>query len=225
MSNELGQDQGAHHGDPAIFDRDMKNFADMLLWIRIARYEQEHGLHPPNDYYGPNWYPSHPDCLKSRLFWRIRARKPILKHAPPTAMSCPWYELIEEPDRPHWVYDKPTIYTEWCGKVFDPPVASISGSSWFEILETVTDRHYVVQFKPWTFDLFAAPKTDIPQFDPITKTVKLISLDGWWLQRRKEKNEELYLDISQEQSNWGYFPTYYDYPKELDNESQQHDTV
>ncbi len=221
MKLDLGQDAGAHHGDPALFERDMKNIADLLLWMRVVRDENENGFHKVDDYYGKLWYPSQADCLKSRLFWRIRARKPILKHAPPTAMSCPWYELIEDTDRPHWVYDPPHIYTEdFAGNKFNPAKVSISGTSWFDLIEVIDDRHYVVGFKPWIFDLYCAPRNDVQRYDKETGELKLVTVDGWWLQRRKEENEDLYMDISSNPASLGFFRSYYDYPKELNNEHE-----
>jgi hypothetical protein len=84
----------AHHGPPILTRRDEAVCLTMVEWIRIARGK-----------YGPNWLPTSADICKSRLFWRLRAGKQPLEHAPPTAYSCPWYELIEEPEREHFSYD------------------------------------------------------------------------------------------------------------------------
>ena len=47
--------------------------------------------------------------LKSRLFWRIRSGKKPLALPPPTAYSCPWYELLEVPG-PHDVWEEIRIH-------------------------------------------------------------------------------------------------------------------
>ena len=200
----VGKDMGAHHGDPALFERDIKVISDLILWMRVARDENKNGFHK-RDGYGDDWFPSYADCLKSRLFWRIRAGKPILRHAPPTAMSCPWYELIED-DRPHWVYDEPIVYNEVFGKTQDPPLVSVSGSSWFKLVEKKDDTHLVVGFAPWTFDMWKAPN-DVPAYDPVAKQGYTKTIEGWWIQRRVEPGEQLYLEVGPTNLN-GYFPAF-----------------
>lgn len=76
---------GSHHGDPILTKRDMSLLEAYTTWR--ATVAKENG--------GVLTLPGPPDWLKSRLFWRIRSGKAPLKYAPPTAYSCPWYELIE----------------------------------------------------------------------------------------------------------------------------------
>ena len=84
----------AHHGPPILTRRDESICLAMAAWIAIAR-----------ERYGKDWLPGSADICKSRLFWRLRSGKPALKSPPPTAYSCPWYELIDESERAHWAYD------------------------------------------------------------------------------------------------------------------------
>lgn len=103
MSDHEDKHGVAHHGAPILTRRDEAICHAMVNWIRIARERN-----------GKDWLPGSADICKSRLFWRLRAGKQPLKHRPPTAYSCPWYELIDEPERPHWAYDM----AEWEGETY-----------------------------------------------------------------------------------------------------------
>jgi|SRR5271157_5601692 len=185
----LGPQAYTHHGEPYLFQRDINIIKQTILWMAIARYENKN---KPHSSYGDDWYPSNADISKSRLFWRIRAGQKILTNAPPTAMSCPWYEVIED-IRPHWVYDM-NIMTEVFGVKQDPPLVSISGTSFFKLLETIDENHHVVEFKPWTFDLWNAPNEQAT-YNPATGQTEMKMINGWWLQRRVVEGEKIYLDI------------------------------
>lgn len=91
---------GSHHGAPVLYERDIQMMQHFMLWIQTARSSPTGG-----GSYGPDWWPSYPDMLKSRLFWRIRSGKQPLAYPPPTSFSCPWYELIEVAG-PHEVVDE-----------------------------------------------------------------------------------------------------------------------
>ncbi|MEQ1558942.1 MAG: amino acid permease [Methyloglobulus sp.] len=78
-----------------LTERDLFICIAMTKWIQTARQTR---------YYKGSWLPSDIDIAKSRLFWRLRSGKEPLPSPPPTAYSCPWYELIDE-KRPHWAYD------------------------------------------------------------------------------------------------------------------------
>ncbi len=93
----------AHHGPPILTRRDESICLAMVEWIEIARERN-----------GKDWLPGSADICKSRLFWRLRSGKSALPSPPPTAYSCPWYELIDEYERPHWAYDM----HEWNGETF-----------------------------------------------------------------------------------------------------------
>lgn len=97
----------AHHGPPVLTERDMKICLAMVEWIRLVR-----GLNRSD--YPKHWLPSFADLCKSRLFWRLRSGKKPLPEPPPTAFSCPWYEVVDEADRAHWAYEM----HEYEGKCF-----------------------------------------------------------------------------------------------------------
>jgi hypothetical protein len=97
----------AHHGPPILTDRDLHILQAMTRWIQVVR--TEYSKHK-GDY--KDWLPSEVDVRKSRLFWRLRSGKEPLPEPPPTAFSCPWYEIIDE-DRPHWVHNDVYIHDDW----------------------------------------------------------------------------------------------------------------
>jgi hypothetical protein len=97
----LGSYVGSHHGHPDLFERDIQLLQHYQKWLETAKAT---GL----SHY-QNWTPSYVDMLKSRLFWRIRSGKDPLPEAPPTAYSCPWYELIEVPG-PHDIWEEIRVY-------------------------------------------------------------------------------------------------------------------
>ena len=150
MSTDYEQEHGvAHHGPPILTRRDEAICLAMSEWIRIARKRN-----------GADWVPSAADICKSRLFWRLRSGKRPLPHPPPTAYSCPWYELIDEPDRPHWAYDM----GEWDGETFFAQCR-------YEVLARGDDgKPARVKFGPYEFRcwLGASPYG--------------IGVEGWWLQ-------------------------------------------
>jgi hypothetical protein len=83
----------ADHGPPIITEQDMQLLLCVTKWVETARkFGGEHYK---------DFIPHHADYAKSRLFWRIRSGKEPLPYPPPCAFSCPWYELIEEPEREH----------------------------------------------------------------------------------------------------------------------------
>ncbi len=147
-------DEGvAHHGPPVLTEREANICLAMSKWIRIAQKR-----------YGSAWLPGYPDVVKSRLFWRLRSGKEALAHRPPTAYSCPWYELIDEPERAHWAYDM----GEWEGCVY------FAQCRYDEVLERSKDgKPSVVRFGPYVFSCW---------FD---KSSHNESVMGWWLQLKE----------------------------------------
>lgn len=63
----------------------------IVTWLAIKAQNAQPGW---------NHAPSHADFSKSRLFWRLRTGQRPLPEPPPTAFSCPWYEVVEIPG-PH----------------------------------------------------------------------------------------------------------------------------
>ena len=127
---------GSHHGTPDLFETDVKLLNDCMEWIHTARKSEK---------YGPQWLPSTVDFLKSRLFWRIRSGKKPLKHAPPCAYSCPWYELIEE-DRPHWIWEEVRVYPHGFSDNGRPSVTV--AQSRYDFLEKRGDGSLLLAFAP-----------------------------------------------------------------------------
>lgn len=150
MSTDYENEHGvAHHGPPILTRRDEALCNAMAAWIAIARERN-----------GKDWLPGGADICKSRLFWRLRAGKKPLPSPPPTAYSCPWYELIDEPERPHWAYDM----GEWNGETFFAQCR-------YEVLARNDDgKPARVKFGPYEFRCWrgASPYGN--------------GVEGWWLQ-------------------------------------------
>jgi hypothetical protein len=152
LDPEKAVDHGvAHHGPPILTPRDEQICLAMAEWIHIARAAKDRMG------YGPDWVPSGADICKSRLFWRLRSGKKALKHPPPTAYSCPWYELIDEAERPHWTMELWTqdgiAYVAQCG---------------YKVEQANTDgRPMIVSYGPYRFGVSKGPKD---------------GKDGWWIQ-------------------------------------------
>jgi hypothetical protein len=137
-----------HHGPPVLTERDVYIAEALVQWIQIAQKK-----------YGPTWFPNYVDIQKSRLFWRLRSGKELLEEPPPTAFSCPWYELVEEPDRPHWAYDghlhEGQIYLAQCR---------------YDLLEyDIETKVHVVAFGSYVFRCWQGPSPHGPF--------------GWYVQR------------------------------------------
>jgi hypothetical protein len=139
----------SHHGPPVLTRRDVAICQAMSRWIDIAREK-----------YGPDWLPAGADIEKSRLFWRLRSGKEPLDHPPPCAFSCPWYEVIEEPHRPHWAFE-----------AWEMEGAFYIAQNPYEVLERnaqgVPSR---VGFGPWSFRCWEGPLETNPE------------VKGWWIQ-------------------------------------------
>jgi hypothetical protein len=143
----------AHHGPRILTRRDLAVAHSVVAWIDTVRKR--------DGWYGEKWLPSGADFEKSRLFWRIRSGKAPLPHPPPTAYSCPWYELIDEPERAHWAYDH----------VMHKGVP-IFAQCRYELvsLKEGTAIPERVRFGPWTLRCWEGP-------GPYNNNVH-----GWWLQ-------------------------------------------
>jgi hypothetical protein len=93
---------------------------------------------------GRPFVPSEADILKSRLFWRLRSGKEPLPTPPPTAYSCPWYELVEEPDRPPWAHEvyvnDDAVYVAQCH---------------YRLAARLSDGRLLVEYGPFLFMAWA----------------------------------------------------------------------
>lgn len=138
--------QHGENGSQGILtERDLHIARSVVHWLAIVQGHDG----PTNkraDYYR-KWLPGEPDLMKSRLFWRIRAGYKILKAAPPTAYSCPWYELIEE-DRPHTCWDDFHLFE---GQV------SIAQCRYELPIFDFKESKGVARFGPYLFNVWKAP--------------------------------------------------------------------
>jgi hypothetical protein len=167
-------------------EQEFRTVVNMISWIRIARRERyAHDV-------SPNWLPHGIDLLKSRLFWRLRSGKLPLPYPPPTAWSCPWYELIEDV-RPHWVHDcyvhKPGEAGLW-GR-HPHPTANL-GNTPYRILEFSDPEETlpkIVGYDPtfldgeihYRFKSFQGP-WETCALDPKGHTYEKKIITGWWLE-------------------------------------------
>jgi len=148
----------AHHGVPIITARDLFMCESLIAWVRTARAAN-------SAIYGPNWLPSRVDIAKSRLFWRIRSGKKPLPAPPPTAYSCPWYELVDEPERAHWAYE---MWTD--GKACHIAQCRYDVEKWTGDRKPEIIKFGSYRFKVWEGD---SPHGSLGQVGP----------HGWWIQR------------------------------------------
>jgi len=144
MEDLLGKLAGSHHGTPDLFDRDIKLLTDYQKWVATAKASG-------GEHY-KDFTPSYVDMLKSRLFWRIRSGKEPLPEAPPTAYSCPWYELIEVAG-PHDVWEEIRVYEEPQFIAKNGPVCTVAQSI-YSVLEkqengTLILKYNCYKFKAW----------------------------------------------------------------------------
>ena len=152
-------DTGAHHGAPILTRRDLFICQSLITWVQTVRASGGLG-------YGPDWLPNRVDIAKSRLFWRIRSGKEPLPEPPPRAFSCPWYELVEEPERPHWVSE---LWT-------DGEICSIAQCR-YDVEKWSDDRQpEIVKFGSYRFKVWEGDSYDSPSLGKMAP-------HGWWIQR------------------------------------------
>lgn len=171
------EDAGAHHGDPILTMRDLNISRAVVSWIEIARKK-----------YGQEWLPSDTDFIKSRLFWRLRSGFKPLPDPPPTAFSCPWYEVIEEKERPHWVHEL-LSYPSGSSMLFNFDLNGADGMAFISqcpylITKWSDDSKLVpeeVTYGPYKFRVFKGQHETI-RYNTVTKTAGRVMIDGWWIQ-------------------------------------------
>lgn len=166
----------AHHGEPILTQDMAKVCLAMLEWIRVV--EAEYARRGDKAYLPKRFTPSYVDLIKSRLFWRLRSGKEALPEAPPTAYSCPWYEVVEN-DHPHWAYEC-FFGDEIKWKGYDG--CAIIAQCPYKIVEK-READWVVQFNCYKFRLWKG--TDkVPSIAPDSVDGKR-EIEGWFLQRIK----------------------------------------
>jgi len=163
----LGVPAGSHHGAPDLFERDIKLLLDYQKWVETAK--KSGGVHYQN------WTPGTVDMLKSRLFWRIRSGKEPLPEAPPTAYSCPWYELIEVPG-PHDVWEEIRVY--------EKKFCSVAQCR-YEVLEQHEDGILILKYNCYKFKAWNGmiPTRSLVT-DPVTGEQKTVDTErpGGWIE-------------------------------------------
>ena len=131
-----------HHDQEAVtIDESHLNLMRLFqLWVETVRKAPR---------YSVNWEPSDIDIIKSRLFWRIRSGYQPLPWTPPTAYSCPWYEVVEDTGN-HACFEC------WRGRE-----GGIYGvSHWiiaqcpYDLIEEREDDQYIVGFGEYRFLIF-----------------------------------------------------------------------
>jgi hypothetical protein len=130
---------GSHHGDPVLMRRDISLLEAHSEWVQLLWKHDKHSA---------GRLPHYPDWLKSRLFWRIRSGKEPLPFPPPTAYSCPWYEVIEVPEA-HDCYE---LIQEREGRV---RVAQCS----YTVVSKGDDGKWELSYGPYLFDAWNGPVT------------------------------------------------------------------
>jgi len=156
---------------------DFRLVVNLISWIRTARKWRYNAFQPKGD-----WLPGAPDVLKSRLFWRLRTGQDPLDYPPPTAFSCPWYELIED-NRAHWAYEAFVFVPKDGSRIGDEieaPVMSIAQCS-YVVVDMADGVPSKVSFGPYVFKVWK-DKVATPSYNNTLKAVETILVDGWWLQ-------------------------------------------
>jgi hypothetical protein len=127
---------GSHHGEPELTRHDFRLLECFRLWISTVRKSPG---------YDEDWMPSDADIIKSRLFWRIRSGKDPLPHPPPRAYSCPWYEVIEMPDKMH------SSAFELVERERDGGTFVYINQCSYQVIEKGDDGKYLLGFGPYRF--------------------------------------------------------------------------
>lgn len=154
------------------------------LWVETVRQVPR---------YGPTWEPNDIDIAKSRLFWRIRSGYQPLPWAPPTAYSCPWYEVVED-------MGNHSCFECWRG----PETSPIGHDYWviaqcvYDQIEELADNQYIVGYGEYRFLIFrdvAAEAKRIAELNPHSQDCEHRMLQdmqekenrGWFIRRIPEK--------------------------------------
>lgn len=155
-----------------LTERDVQLCEAISLWMRTARKHGREG------YYDQNWYPSYPDITKSRLFWRIRTGKAPLPEPPPTAFSCPWYEVVEECERPHHCIE---AFIDIDDEGVEKGYVSVNQCT-YNLVEKVSDLEAIVQFGTIRYRLWKE--------DQAGKAEGKTQEESWFIQRIMVEGKE-----------------------------------
>lgn len=175
---------GSHHDDFVATEAELRALPAYARWVEVVRKERN----------TPDWEPSVIDLTKSRLFWWIRSGHEPLPYPPPTAYSCPWYELVVEADRNHSSLEFHIAKEGAFGGVFDGQV--LIAQCPYKIIEKRSETEYIVGFGPYRFLAFRDPEMRIEELKQINPHIKDPDYDWgtsisdpahcWWLRRQIE---------------------------------------
>lgn len=126
-----------HHDTLALTERDITLMYAFQLWVDTVRKSPR---------YSEAWLPSEIDIIKSRLFWWIRSGNTPLPHPPPTAYSCPWYEVITETGL-HGALELSIMPPEGFNGVFAGKI-NIS-QCMYNLIDKISDEELIVGFGPY----------------------------------------------------------------------------
>ncbi len=131
-----------HHDELVLSERDISLMRHFLKWVDTARQT-----------YGPGWAPSDIDMLKSRLFWWVRSGHDPLPYPPPTAYSCPWYEVVTDPGAHGALECRVCESGDEFGVLRSAPGVFVS-QCWYELIEKRDDGSFIIGFGPYRFRAF-----------------------------------------------------------------------
>jgi len=153
---------GSHHGDPILTRHDLSLLKAYNAWVYILFEEDQYRNLFLENKNKTLFMPNDIDWLKSRLFWRLRAGKDPLPYPPPTAFSCPWYEIIEVPG-PHDSFEHIRVSKEE-GRDDRVYIAQCP----YKLLEKTDDGKYILGFGPYRFKAWNGPIKRKKTIDGIT---------------------------------------------------------
>lgn len=130
-------------------EREQRLVKSFKLWVDTVRKWRNPKLELED------WLPTSVDICKSRLFWWIRSGHEPLPFPPPTAYSCPWYELIVD-DLNHHIYLDFSLH-----KTNDDSVSVWVCQCPYNLIEKVSDTEYILGFGPYRFKAWRDVETSL----------------------------------------------------------------
>jgi len=191
-----------HHDSLVLNDRDLHLMSSYQLWIDTVRRERK----------TPEWLPSPIDIVKSRLFWWIRSGHDPLPYPPPTAYSCPWYELIVDGGNHDsfdtYFYKEKDVHDHGSitfNQLKDLPQEELQycfvalAQSRYDIYQITSDNEIIIGYGPYRFRCFRdielsaksiATINTHREYDEVYKEIlerwQKDGSKGWWIRRDKD---------------------------------------
>lgn len=157
-------DNVADHGHPFLSEQDVDLLLIYTRWVQFRFLPEKKAGDKRRFDAG---LPTYADIKKSRLFWRMRSRKMIYKHAPPTCFSCPWYELLDNHTEEHATFDggffkMPASMLARMDSDRDGTFMSIAQCT-YQILDTIDENRWHVAFGAYRFNVRRGPSEKRPE--------------------------------------------------------------